>query len=281
MRLMKCIASGLPLACLLALGGCANIRIESDPPGAQAFLRGQLIGTTPFTRTCWAGEDQMASAEMVLPGHDRSECPHLPRGPGMALCEMTSAPAGAQVYIDGVLAGTAPFFTTLWFPHSIRVVFPKGSPSTSPPPAGPAGTVSCDVRVIRVSDGTAVSQAGGRCRGDDLQSLAKALVDKLKEDMLVKDEAIAVGSLRNRSGTEGGKVVADEVADKIAGALIAAKWFQVKERIDLRSILDEKDLETAAIVQNPKLRDRLGGIKYLLIGGVTVNPPATGGTSPP
>jgi hypothetical protein len=254
------------------MGGCASITVEGDPPGGKVFLRGRYIGTAPFTRIFWAGEDAGASTEMVQPGHDRSECPHLPRPPGMTLLEMTSAPPGAQVYIDGTLAGTTPVFTGVFFPSSIRVVFPKGGPSASPPSAT-AGAVSCDVRIIRVSDGTAVSSASGQCKADDLQSLANALVDKLRADMLVKDESVAVGSLRNRSGTEAGKIVADEVADKIAGALIATKWFQVKERIDLRAILDEKDLETADIVQNPKLKRKLGNIKYLVIGGVTANPP--------
>jgi hypothetical protein len=257
---------------LVGLGGCANVTIDGDPSGGKVFLRGQYIGTTPFVRTCWAGEDADTAAEMVLPGHDRSECPHQPRGPGMHFVELTSAPPGAQVYIDGVLCGTTPFFTPLWFPQSIRLVFPRSGPPTAAPSIPAAtGTVSCDVRIIRVADGTAVCEASGRCRGDDLQSLAKALVEKLKEDMLVKDETIAVGSLRNRSGADAGKIVADEVADKIAGALIAAKWFEVKERIDLRGVLDEKDLETAAIVQNPKLKGKLGGIKYLVIGGVTVS----------
>jgi len=272
---MKRFVSFFSLACLTVVGGCATIAVEGDPPGGKTYLRGQYIGTAPFVVTLWAGDDADATTEMILPGHDRSECPHLPRQPGNHMLEMTSAPAGAQVYIDGAFSGTTPFFTRVWFPSSIRVVFSNNSVSSTPQPtkspAAPVGMVSCDVRIIRVSDGTAVSEASGRCRADDLQSMAKALVEKLKEDMLVKDETIAVGSLRNRSGGEAGKVVADEIADKIAGALISARWFEVKERIDLRSILEEKDLETAAIVQNPKLRQKLGGIKYLLIGGVTVS----------
>lgn len=255
------------LLCLICLGGCTTISIESDPPGNKSYLNGQYVGTSPFPITLFAGQDQNASCEMVLAGHERSECPHLPRLPGNSMVEMTSAPAGAEVIIDGVSAGTTPFFTRVWFPSSIRVVFPKnGGPSI---PAATEDYVSCDVRIIRVSDGTAVAEASGRCRAGDLQSLAKALVNKLKEDMLVQDESIAVGSLRNRSGTPSGRIVADEVADKLSGALIAAKWFQVKERIDLRTILDEKDLDTAAIVRNPKLREKLGSVTYLLIGGVT------------
>jgi len=106
---MKWFACNVSVWCLVALCGCANIAVESDPPGGKVYLRGQYIGTAPFARVFWAGEDADATTEMVLPGHDLSECPHLPRGPGMHLLEMTSAPPGAQVYIDGMLAGTTPF----------------------------------------------------------------------------------------------------------------------------------------------------------------------------
>ena len=275
---MKWFVPLISLAVMAVAGGCATINVDGEPQGGRTYLRGHYIGTAPFVVTLWAGDDADASTEMVLPGHDRSECPHLPRTPDNHMLEMTTAPGGAQIFIDGAYVGTSPFFTRIWFPSTIHVVFPNGTtPPTPQPaqapvaPAAPASIVSCDVRIIRVADGTAVSEASGRCRSDELQSMAKSLVEKLKEDMLVKDETIAVGSLRNRSGGDAGKVVADEVADKIAGALISAKWFEVKERIDLRNILEEKDLETAAIVQNPKLKQKLGGIKYLVIGGVTVS----------
>lgn len=250
---------------LFCAGGCTTTLIEGEPSGGKCYLNEQYIGTAPFSVTLWAGQDQYARCEMVLPGHDRSECPRLARGPGNSMVEMTSAPAGAQVYIDGVLTGTTPFFTRVWFPGSIRVLFPKTAPQI---PAA-EGSVSCDLRVIRVADGTAVCQAGGRARPDDLQALARTLVEKLKEGMPVRGESIAVASLRNRSGSESGRVISDEMADKIAGALIDSKWFEVKERIDLRAIMEEKDLDTAAIINNPKVRTKLGGIKYLVIGGAT------------
>jgi curli biogenesis system outer membrane secretion channel CsgG len=103
-----------------------------------------------------------------------------------------------------------------------------------------------------------------------MPELAKALSKKLKEGMMVKGESISVVSLRNRSGTPQGKVVADELADKVSGALVDTRWFEVRERTDLRGILNEQDLETAGIVKKEDVKEKLAGVKYIVIGGVTV-----------
>ena len=129
---------------------------------------------------------------------------------------------------------------------------------------------SCDIRIIAVSDGAGIANASGEAASNKLDVLAKGLAGKLKEGMVVKSESIAVVSLRNRSGTSQGKVIADELADKVQGSLIDTGWFDVKERIDLRAILDEKDLDTAGIVKNENVRKKLAGVKYIVIGGVTV-----------
>ena len=130
--------------------------------------------------------------------------------------------------------------------------------------------VSCDLRIARVVDGSSIAHGSGRETADKLERLAKALAGQLRDGMLAKGESIAVVTLRNRSGTRHGRVIADELADKVTGALIDTGWFDVKERIDLRAILGEKDLESAGIVKQAKVKEKLAGIKYIVIGGVTV-----------
>ena len=248
--------------------GCANITIESDPPGAKAYLNGQYLGTTPFTSTFWAGQDASASAELVAPGHDRSELATLPRPYGLTAMQIVTAPAGAECYMDGQYVGNAPLFTAVFFPRTMKGVWKK--PAASPAAQAPASTstVSCDLRVIRVSDGSAVAEASGS--GGDLGEVAKMLAGKLRQDFAKQGEAVAVGSLRDRAGTPASRALTDELADKVAGALIATKWFDVKERIDLRATLRERDLDTADIVRNPKVKEQLAGISFIVIGGVTV-----------
>lgn len=155
---------------------------------------------------------------------------------------------------------------------SLKISLSNSEHRDAPAPA--AGCVACDLRVIQVSDGSAPASAGGEASSDKMADLAKALSKKLKDGMMVKGESIAVVSLRNRGGSPKGKVTADELADKVSGALIDTGWFEVRERVDLRGVVGEKDLETAGIVANANVKDRLAGVKYIVIGGVTVSEPA-------
>ncbi len=135
---------------------------------------------------------------------------------------------------------------------------------------GPVPRVSCDLRIIAVVDSSGLCSASGQAGSDRLDVLAKGLTSKLKEGTVVKGESVAVVSLRNRGDTGQGKAIAEELADKVQGALIDTGWFDVKERIDLRGILTEQDLDTAGIVKNESVRKKLAGVKYIVIGGVTV-----------
>lgn len=131
-------------------------------------------------------------------------------------------------------------------------------------------SVSADLRIVRVSDGSVLASASDRSGMRRLSDLAKALSSRLRSDMPLRGESIAVLSLRNRSHTNKGLTVAEELADKVSGALLATSWFQVKERIDIRGIVDEKDLDSSGIVNNKNVRRRLSGVKYIVMGGVTV-----------
>ncbi len=140
-------------------------------------------------------------------------------------------------------------------------------------PVARTGTVTCDLRMISVADGSGVGSATVQGSVDGLAPLAKDLAAQLTRSPVRKGEPIAFITLRNRSKSALGSIMADEIADKVAGALIAARWFDVKERIDLRAILDEKDLDTAGIVKDEDVRQKLAGVKYIIIGGVTVTEP--------
>jgi len=140
-------------------------------------------------------------------------------------------------------------------------------------PTTQAARVTCDLRMISVDDGSGVGSATIQGDVNGLAPLAKDLAGQLTLSPARKGETVAFVSLRNRNKSAIGSVIADEIADKVTGALIAARWFEVKERIDLRAILDEKDLDTAGIVKNENVRKKLAGVKYIVIGGVTVTEP--------
>jgi hypothetical protein len=271
--------------CLLVLSaGCHTVSLDSDPPGATVIVDGEVWGITPCTHTWRFGEKADGfTAAMILPGYDFADCPLLPRSRAIRHEEslLTSAPAGAQVYVNGKLVGTGPLLRWLMFPTSIRAVWSpdalaRGRTRSDAPPASPVRTgtgqanVSCDIRVIAVANGSGVASASGDAAPGRLAPLAKELAGKLKEGVADKGASVAVVTLRNRSGTPQGKVTSDELADKVQGALIDTGWFDVKERIDLRGVLSEADLDTAGIVKNENVRRQLAGVKYVVIGGVTV-----------
>ena len=133
---------------------------------------------------------------------------------------------------------------------------------------GGTGSVTCDVRIVRVADASVVASASEQGSRGRLEDMATKMADELKDESL-KDGSITVATLRDRSNSEKGRGIADEMADKIMGALVKTKWFDVKERIDLTSILSERDLESAQIVKNPEIRKKLAGISYIVIGGVS------------
>jgi len=273
---MRNLRAAFLATCILGfVGGCAwTVNMETDPPGANLYLNGAFKGTTPCNANFtfvpgFPTEANGGSLEVVFPGHDRAECPRPPGRVDMESMLVTSAPVGAEIYVDGNFIGMSPTLYHVWFPHNSKAVLPK-SPYKAAAVQEKA-LVSCDVRIVSISDGSAVASASGQCSTEKLEVLGKGLSEKLRENMVVKGEPIAVVSLRNRSGTPQGQTLADELADKLTGALIESGWFDVKERIGLRSILEEKDLEKTDMVKSAKVKEMLAGLKYIVIGGISVS----------
>ena len=130
--------------------------------------------------------------------------------------------------------------------------------------------VTCEVRLVSVADGSIIASSTNYDELADLDDLADDLADDLEGGKAIKGKAIAVASLRNRSETDQCKQIADELLQKIEGELVSQGYFSVRERLELRSILDEKDLESSSVVKNPKVQKKLAGVDYLLLGGVSV-----------
>jgi TolB-like protein len=278
---MKTLRAALLAAGLLGfVAGCEEdwaVNFESDPPGAKCYLKGRYLGTTPIAAKVRIdymppySEAWGASAEFVFPGHERAECPKLSGHEGTQFTLATSAPAGADFYKDRVLVGVTPFLHNFNWAHEVKAVLPK-----YPKRAQGGIRVSCNLTVVRISDGAVVAGAIGQSPTDRLKALGEGLSEKLREQMPVRGEPLAVVSLRNQSGTPEGQALADELADKLTGALVRDGWFDVKEQIGLRSILAEKDLGTTDLVKSDKVREKLAGLKYLVIGGVSVSERRTG-----
>lgn len=130
--------------------------------------------------------------------------------------------------------------------------------------------VTCDVRVLDVATGSAVRAAtavGSRLQLDDI---ATRIVADLELELGMAGSTVAVAVFRSRGGSQPAIAIARELADKVAGKLILLKTIQVKERIELGAILDERDLQAAGLIDNPDLRKRLEGVDFLIIGAISV-----------
>jgi len=130
--------------------------------------------------------------------------------------------------------------------------------------------VTCEVRLVRVSDGAIMASASDYDELDDLDDLAESLADDLEDGKAKEGKAVAVASLRNRTGSKQCRQLADELQEKLIGELTNSGYFVMRERLELRAILDEKDLESSSVVRNPKVQSKLANVDYLLLGGVSV-----------
>ena len=243
------------LGLVFLMAGCPNIvtkscEVESRPSGADILVNGRKAGKTPC----------------VIQLHD---------GPFMGdnftiLAKMDGYETGVEEVKDvseGVAAGGSSLPGHIMF-HLTPI---SPSPSESLPITGSDPfEVSCDLRAVRVSDGSIIAIASGRGTSGRLEDLAAATVGQLQEGLTGFGKPIAVVSLRNRSGGDCGRIVADELADKVTGGLVRVGRFDVKERVDLTALLAERDLDSAGIVRNEEVRRRLAGVDYVIIGGITV-----------
>jgi hypothetical protein len=137
--------------------------------------------------------------------------------------------------------------------------------------AAPIGaTINVDVRAVRLSDGkVVVSATQGNAYGR-LPRLTRELAEQLKSGIATRGAAIAITDFVNRGDSAIGAAVVREVVDKLSGALVQTSWFNVKERVSLGKLVDERDLGLAGIVKTPEAKAKLGNVDYLVIGGITI-----------
>ena len=241
MRTIRKFLTSCLVCCMgSCLAGCTfytNVTFSSTPSGADVFVDGDPVGKTPVTSPVpwvWDGIPDRTTIEMRLDGYESAITVIQNIGRGYAYlpkCHITLKPVGGHAKEE---------------------------------------TTSIDVRVVSVEGGTVVAGASGSAPRGRLSDLCRSLAQKLQEGVLLKGESVAVLSLRNRSATRHGRTVADEVADKLSGALVDTRWFDVKERINLRGVVDEQSLEKSSLVKSPVVREKLHRLKYVIMGGVSV-----------
>ncbi|HUT61348.1 MAG TPA: CsgG/HfaB family protein [Phycisphaerae bacterium] len=137
-------------------------------------------------------------------------------------------------------------------------------------------SVRCDVRLVAVSDGSIVAQASGTSSQGRIGLLAESLANTLRKSGVGEGKSVAVLTMRNRGGTQDGAVACEEISDRLTNALVDLHWYRVRERVNVKAILDEKDFQTSQmdstqILQNPRIRESITGVDYVILGGVSIS----------
>lgn len=136
------------------------------------------------------------------------------------------------------------------------------------------GIIACELRIVRVADGSVLCATGGRTTTDNIENLARVLVHKLGKDPKAKGKSIAVASFRDRTKTPQGLVMADEFAFKAMAALLESGWFIVRERVDLSKVAPGKALDDPAVVKSPNVRQKVAHLDYVVLGSVALSEPS-------
>ncbi|MDA8216217.1 MAG: PEGA domain-containing protein [Dehalococcoidales bacterium] len=168
----RILAGGAAVLLALVLGlvwlfGEGTLTVESTPPGAAVFVGGQSVGMTPLTlRTRLVPAS--GTLEVRLDQYENHSQPFTvePRqGNEIAVTltplaapakessqvEVTSQPAGAEVYLDGSLVGTAPVTVQDVEPgktHSLRLTLPNHEQWTQEITTTPGEKASINAQLV-------------------------------------------------------------------------------------------------------------------------------------
>lgn len=138
-------------------------------------------------------------------------------------------------------------------------------PAITPP--APSRIITCELRLVRASDGRVVSQVSTLGSYANIKHLAEAMVGRLEQES--SGGSVMMMTLCNRRQTQQGLLVSREMSENVAAALKNISGFKFVRTLNLREILPtEQTLESAQDITAPRFRILLNGARYIVIGGV-------------
>ncbi|MHB1414758.1 MAG: PEGA domain-containing protein [Chloroflexota bacterium] len=171
----RILAGGAAVLLALVLGlvwlfGEGTLTVESTPPGAAVFVGGQSVGTTPLTLrtrlvptggTLEVRLDQYETHSQPFTVEPRQGnkvavalTPLAAPGKESSQVEVTSQPAGAEVYLDDSLVGTTPIAVQNVEPgkqHSLRLKLPNHQEWTQEITTTPGEKASVSAKLVALT----------------------------------------------------------------------------------------------------------------------------------
>lgn len=259
-RVERSVLVGVAIIIVAVLAGCdekgSRIHISTTPAGAGVYCNNQKLGTSPLS--------------VVLPPKSRSDFNVI-----YVIEARLSGYEPAREYLTegqaGELAGRDVRLQLLPLPEGLTDLdvpemgkfIPRGAASNY------LSRVTCEIMLVRVSDGRVLSQASGMVCDDFLARLSARLTGIIKRYVPPGPSGtLAVCSIRNRRETKRGWGLADKLTHFISREMSFASSRGLARNIDLRPLVSESEMDLPKILKRRNVRDKLKGIEYVIIGGL-------------
>ncbi len=233
-----------------------KIHVSTTPSGAAVYCNNQKLGTSPVSVTMPPRPKSMFSEiyiiEARLPGHEPAREYLTETKPGSL--------AGRKVNLT--LPPLSEGMTDADIP-AVGKYIPRGVPSNY------LSRVTCEIMLVRVSDGKVLSHASGMVCDDFLARLADQLTRIIKRHVPPgQSGTLAVCRLRNRRETPRGSDLADKLTALISREMSFASPRGLARDFDLRQSVTESKTDLPGILKKRNVREKLHGIEYVIIGGL-------------
>lgn len=134
----------------------------------------------------------------------------------------------------------------------------------------PQRRLTCELRLVRLSDGFVLGQVSAIAIYDNRAQLTAALLDRLCKTAPTGATVVTV-NLCNRRQSPQNKLLARQMDELLATAAMRQENIRFLRPVDLRPHVDaETDLENAKVVSQEKLAPHFGRASYAIIGGVAL-----------
>jgi hypothetical protein len=251
----------------LVAPGCdqpIKLQVHTDPPGAQLYWNTQPLGTSPRV--------------VLLP----------PEGPGFSEVHVFEARKSGYEPAFEYLTHRPRSSMTRQASITIRLAkLPEGVTDADVPDALPyipgakknrsdfLGALSCEVKLLRVSDGKVLCQASGVVRRKHLHLLAEQLAGQLKaRAQSAPGGKLVVATTRNRRNSAEGRELAEQMMQSLQRELSFNSPFGVARELDLNTMVTEDMKDAPFILRDPEVAAELRGVQYVVLSGLaeTVEP---------
>lgn len=271
-------------------------KIELKLVPADGLVPVEAPNPAPEKHVTWTPKKEFPTANNTPPKPEPAEVP--PPKPELArrsASEPIGPPKPAATKTQDKTTAKPESAFSIWRPKGRFRATPD--PTPAPVEAGPAvreereyHTVAttydtgrlftCEVRLVRLSDGRVLGQASLLAPYSRRKQIADVLVRLLAKD--APDAAnIAVGCLSNRRHGSAGRSLCDEMTSEVVQAVRQSPGLRYVKQVNLRNvILDEEMVESPKIVSDRRIAHLFTGADHVIVGGAAMVVPVKTPTTP-